>query len=165
MSSLASLPEEVLKLVMQHVQLRVRLGSCCLVSKRLHAAAVAATDTLQLFHEDILQGAIQPRCAKSAQYWLSHYGQHLRNVQLGGFILPLSQLPCPNLRELQLGSGCRVQLAPSQQHPGVIQGCTNLTRLELQCHIDDAREEGASLDGLSSLVHLQHLDIHALLNA
>ena len=48
MSSISSLPEEVLKLVLKHVPLQDRLGSCCLVSTRMHAAAVAATEKLQL---------------------------------------------------------------------------------------------------------------------
>ena len=37
--------------------------------------------------------------------------------------------------------------------PGVIEGCTNLTRLELRCNII------GSVGSLSKLVHLQHLDI------
>jgi hypothetical protein len=37
MSSLAHLPDEVLKLVLKHVPLKHRLSSCCLVSRRLHA--------------------------------------------------------------------------------------------------------------------------------
>jgi hypothetical protein len=46
--SLSSLPDEVLKLVMQHVPLRDRLTICCLANRRLHAAAVAATDVVML---------------------------------------------------------------------------------------------------------------------
>ena len=163
MLSLTSLPEEVLKLVMQHVSLKERLSSCCLVCRRLHAAAVAATDALVLVKPDNLQSAIPHPCAESAKYWITHYGQHLRTVHLGGFAMKLLQLPCPNLRQLQLGSGCSVQLEPSSSYPGVMQGCTNLTRLELQCQLSDAR--GAvyvgPVDGLSSLMHLQHLDVQA----
>jgi hypothetical protein len=48
MSCLFSLPDEVLKQVMQHVSLKDRLASCCLVNRRLHAAAVATTEQLAL---------------------------------------------------------------------------------------------------------------------
>jgi hypothetical protein len=51
MSELASLPDEVLKLVMQHVTTKERLTSCCFVSKRLHDAAAAATQQLLLFEK------------------------------------------------------------------------------------------------------------------
>ena len=46
MSLLCSLPDEVLKIVMKHVPLGDRLTSCCLVSRRLHAAATTATEQL-----------------------------------------------------------------------------------------------------------------------
>jgi hypothetical protein len=69
---------------------------------------------------------------------------------------PLLQLPCPNLRELQLFL-CSVQLGPTADgEPGVVDDCTKLTRLELNCHMMD----GPVIDGLSRLVHLQHLHVH-----
>jgi hypothetical protein len=52
MSRLVSLPDEVLKVVMQHVPLKDRLSSCCLVNKWLQAAAVAATEQLLVFPAD-----------------------------------------------------------------------------------------------------------------
>jgi hypothetical protein len=90
---------------------------------------------------------------------LSHYGQHLTSLKLAQFVLPLQQLSCPELLELQLKFS-KVQLGPTADgQPGVIQGCSKLTRLELQCDIIDF-PQGTELDGgLSSLVHLQHLDV------
>jgi hypothetical protein len=152
MSCLSSLPHEVLKLVMHHLDLQDRLGNCCLVSKGLHAAAVAATDCLAL--KDL-----PPQETASVLSWLTNNGHHLTRLYINTFPQPLQQLPCPNLRELQLLQ-CSVQLAPTADgSPGVIQGCTKLTRLELQCHMLDV-VEGRAYDGsLSSLVHLQHLHV------
>jgi hypothetical protein len=70
---------------------------------------------------------------------------------------PLQQLPCPNLLELKLGWGCDVQLGPADGYPGVIQGCTKLTNLELRCTIIDAPDLTVLDGSLSSLVQLQHL--------
>jgi hypothetical protein len=154
MSTLTDLPEDVLKLMMQHVPLKDRMTSCCLVSRRLHAAAVAATHTLKVagkLQEDPSQ------YATSVLVWISQYGQHLTRLVLSGFLHPsLQQLLCQNLQELEVHYPCRVQLGPSEGYPGLIKG-NKLTRLELQCYaIIDARL-GAAVDSLSSLVHLQHL--------
>jgi hypothetical protein len=67
----------------------------------------------------------------------------------------LQQLPCPNLLELIMHSG-RVQLGAADGYPGVIQCCTKLTRFELWWS-NIGIPKGGVLDGLSSLVHLQHL--------
>jgi hypothetical protein len=176
----------MLKLVMQHVPLRDRLTHCCLVNKRLHAAAVAATDQLAVFlseNDDWEQrhahfvvwnresthklrlGSSQR--ANSVLPWLSLYGQYVTSLSMLGipprehawFVSsppPLQQLPCPNLLELIL-EDCRVQLAPSADgQPGVAQCCSKLTNLWLACTTVDTRV-GAVLDSLSSLVHLQRL--------
>jgi hypothetical protein len=54
-----------------------------------------------------------------------------------------------------------VQLAPSAAgnafSPGVIHGCSKLTRLELECNFSDVPQDTPVLDCLSSLVDLQHL--------
>mgnify|MGYP001807581367 CR=1 FL=1 len=147
--SLSSLPDGPLKLVMQHVPLKDRLASCCLVSKRLHAAAVAATDTVVLRREDSVSGL----------QWLYQYGENVVKLEIYQLTQPLRQLPCPNLRELKLGRAISVQLGPSAPDgtPGVVRCCTNLTRLELFCNIVD----GPEFDGVSSLsrlVHLQYLN-------
>jgi hypothetical protein len=149
MSSLASLPAEVLKLVMQQVPLKDRLTNCCLVNKRLHAAAVAATQEMELETEGRVQSGL---------HWMSQYGTSVTMIKLGNCNHPVHKLPCPNLLELQLWL-CSVQLGPTADgQPGVIQGCTKLTRLELWCDFIDA-PEGAVVDSLSSLVHLQHLQV------
>lgn len=131
---------------MRHVPLSDRLTSCCLVSKRLHA--VAATDCLDLQH------LTHPR-AESALDWILQNGQQLTRLSFTNLRQPLHQLPCPNLLELVVDaaySWVQQQMAT----PGVIQGCTKLTRLEVRANILDA--EGGVLDGgLSRLVHLQHL--------
>jgi hypothetical protein len=153
--SLASLPDEVLKLVLHHVPLKDRLGSCCLVSHRLHAAAIAATQQVVLGSYSEL---FPQQREDSFRAWMPHYGQHLTRLELRCFSEPLQQLACPNLLHLKLWK-CSVQLGPAADgHPGVIQSYAKLTHLELGCNIIDAPEDGV-LDSLSSLVHLQHLKV------
>ena len=148
MSRLESLPADVLKLVMQHLSLKDRLTSCCLVSKRLHAAAVAATHQVELRTDRVQPGL----------NWMSQYGNCVTNIDLNLFKQPLQQLPCPNLLELKLCL-CSIQLGPTADgQPGVVQGCTKLTRLDMRCNLIDA-PAGAVVDSLSSLVHLQHLSL------
>ena len=165
MSTLSSLSDEVLKLGMQHVPLKDRLTNCCLVNSRLHVAAVAATEMLELSFGP-WQGGISPGHADSIFTWLSHYGQHLTRLSMDHCCKPLLQLPCPNLLELQLGGHeCTVQLGPAADgNPGVIQSCTKLTRLEVWC---DALDTDTTVinDGLMSLVHLQHLNVGPVLQA
>lgn len=155
-SLLCSLPDEVLKLVMQHVPLADRMRSCCLVSRRLHAAATAATDAVRLYGLDNQSRGLQ---------WLSHHGQHVTKLHLISYHLlmsrlaqPLRQLPCPNLLELRVHRGC-VQLGPGDGYPGVVLGCSKLTLLELSCNILDAQASAPLPDCLSTLVHLQCLSV------
>jgi hypothetical protein len=154
--TLSSLPDEVLKLVLHHVPLNDRLGRCCLVNRRLHAAAVAATDTVLL---DIMEtdrsSAQRADCFRS---WLPHYGQHLTQLELNNFPQVLQQLPCPNLQHLKV-TRPSVQLGPvAGGYPGLFDDCTKLTYLDLCCNFIDAPQD-AVLDSLSSLAHLQHLDV------
>jgi Leucine-rich repeat (LRR) protein len=148
MSSFTSLPDEVLKLVLKHVPLKHRLSSCCLVNRRLHAAAAAATD-------DVL---LDPT-PQSALDWLSNYGQYLTrlHLDLGFFSHPLQQLPCKDLVDLKLTGRCEEEIEATCGFRDVIQGCPKLTWLELDCNISDP--EGAFVDCLCSLVHLQHLEV------
>jgi hypothetical protein len=147
MSRLNSMPDEVLKVIMQYVPLNDRLASCCLVSRRLHAAAVAATQDVEL-----TRGHLQ-----SGLQWLSPYGQHVTNLTLDNLQQPLLELPCPNLLELRLLEMCSAQLGPAADgSPGVILGCTKLTCLEVACNIIDA-PAGTTVDSLSRLVRLQKL--------
>jgi hypothetical protein len=150
MSSLASLPDEVLKLVMQHVPLQDRLGSCCLVSKRLHAAATAAT-------QDLSWKSADPSSTQSAIQWITHYGQHLTSLLWwSSNSWPHQQLPCPNLQKLFIVSSIAQLGATAGGQPGVLHICTNLTRLDLHCC---GAVQGVVVDGLSSLVRLQHFEL------
>jgi hypothetical protein len=177
MSGFASLPFEVLKIVMQHVPLKDRLTCCCFVNRKLLAAAVAATEELVLFlavdgwqekeymyvrwtdvHQDDQTVIKFPQHADSFLHWLSQYGQQMTSLRLLGFPRPIQQLLCPNLLHLTLEE-CSVQLGPAADgSAGVMQGCTKLTRLELACSVIDTRE-GAVLDSLSCLVDLQDLSV------
>lgn len=168
MSGLTSLPEAVLKLVMQHVPLRDRLSRCCLVNKKLHAAALAATQQLELASATLLMPSAHSvpltslERAQSILQWLDLYGQHLTCLKMQGVPQSLLQLPCPNLQELDLSIGCSVHLGPTAfGQPGVIQGVPKLTRLELSCSFIDV-QEGAVLESLSSLVDLQFLQVQPL---
>jgi hypothetical protein len=156
MSRLASLPDDLLKIVMHSVPLQDRLGSCCLVSKKLQAAAVAATDDLQLLLDK--QASRKQTRVDSVLEWLPHHGQQLTrlSLELGLSSQLIRQLPCQHLLELKLLE-CDIQLGAADGFPGVIEGCSKLTRLELECNILDAPER-AVMDGLSSLVHLQHFN-------
>ena len=165
MSDLMSLPDEVLKLVMRHVPHKNRLRSCCLVCKRLHAAAIAAIDSMQLRFGGFRQPP--PEDAVHALHWLDKYGQHLTQLVFGDLPHTLQQVPCSNLLHLELRQGCCVQLVPAADGtPGVLQGCSKLTRLDLNlCKLAGTPEESDSqnaeivVEGLSSLVHLQHLHV------
>lgn len=156
MSSLTSLPEELLKVVMQHVPLQHRLRTCCLVSKKLQAA-VAATNDLELLLRS--RPSHRKQRAEAGLGWVYHYGQQLTRLSLKLRYLsePIQQLPCQDLLELKLLE-CDVQLGAANGFPGVIQGCSKLTRLELNCYLVDA-PAGAVVDSLSNLVHLQHLHV------
>jgi hypothetical protein len=165
MSSLASLPDDVLKLVMQHVPLKDRLTRCCLVSRKLHTAAVAATEALQFgFDYQSLTLTQINWQTEAVTHWHSIYGKHLTSLVYDGPADPwplLQQVPCQNLLELKL-SRCNVQVgATADGQPGVIQGCPKLTRLEFYCSLIEALE-GGLIDSLSSLVDLQHLSLRGL---
>jgi len=88
------------------------------------------------------------------------HGQHLTSLQLSAVSavaeVILTQLPCPNLRELDLVF-MDVQLAASSTQPGVLHSCTRLTKLEfVECRFINSRN---SLAALSALVGLQHLQV------
>ena len=142
MSCFSMIPDEFLKLVMQHVPVKDRLGSCCLVSRRMHAAAVAATAGLEL-------RPVSPESAESALRWVWHYGQHLTSLMFYNSPKPLRELSSRDLRELKL-LRCSVQLGAADGQPGVIDGCPNLACLELWCDFVDA-PKCAVVDSLSSL--------------
>jgi hypothetical protein len=71
---LSSLPDDALKLICSYVSFKHRFTSCCLVNKRLHAAATAATGDMSLsFTADPEHPRlITPPHRDSALRWLSH---------------------------------------------------------------------------------------------
>ena len=149
--NLLALPDGVLKLILQQVSFEDRLGSCCLVSRRLHAAAMAATDSLQVMDSAHTGPG-------SALAWLSQYGSHLTRLRLYGDDGLYSKLPCGNLQSLEVWNGSVLLRPAADGRPGVLQGAgTRLTRLELRCNLIDA-PEGSVLD-LSGLSSLQHLTV------
>jgi hypothetical protein len=162
MSNLNSLPDDVLKLIMHHVPAKDRLTSWCLVNSRLHAAAVAATDALTLGalsyqYPHINVTVPSPERAQAALEWLALCGQHMTSLVFHSFPQTLQQLPCPSLLELTVQFRCSVQLGPTAAHPGVLSGCTSLTKLDMLCNVLDSRGGAEVCACLSSLVHLQHL--------
>jgi hypothetical protein len=121
----------------------------------MHAAAVAATQELHLRMRPSSDERTQ-----SVMEWIFKYSQQLTKLSLDTrpHVQLLDSLPCPNLLELEL-SNCDVQLGEAAtRQSGFFEVCTKLTRLDLRCSIIDA-PAGAVLDSLSSLVHLQHLDV------
>ena len=160
MPELLSLPDEVLKLVMKHVPIVERLTSCCLVNRRLHEAAVAATSELRLYF-DSSDDSRPVEAQDRAFEWLSHYGQHVTSLHMYRLDRVLvDPLPCPNLQNLHMFE-CNVQLGPGADGTaGIIHGFTKLTCLELRSTmVNTTTPEGAVIDSLSSLVHLQHLSV------
>jgi len=115
-----------------------------------------ATQQIQLYwHLGVREARVQ-RLLGVCQGML-HHGQHLTSLQLSVLDGTLTQLPCPNLRELDLGL-MRVQLSASSTQPGVLHSCTRLTRLMLiACTLSNGH---SSLAALSALKGLQKLTLH-----
>jgi hypothetical protein len=158
MSALNSLPDEVLKLVIQHVPLKDRIASCCLVNKRLQAVAVAASDQLTLNCD-----GVGPIPTYSFLKYLTHYGKHVTSLRMEYFSgAPILQLSCPNLLELVLWQ-CSAHFGPTELgQPGLMRNLSKLKRLTFfGGFIKDieACYPTAELDSLSSLVHLEHLEL------
>lgn len=125
MSSLSDLPKPVLQLIMQFVPVMERLTICCLLSKELHAAAVAATQELELTPEQV----------QSAYKWMMLYGH--------------------NLKSLKVQDSTRSLLEPTAYGTSAIQSCPNLTKLVLQRDSTPfPTVGGASLARLAKLEHL-----------
>lgn len=137
-------------MIIAKVPLHDRLQNCSIVSRKLHRAAAAATTEL----------VVRPNAAKqrSLQLYIANHGQHLTSLE-ALFLSPLEQLPCHKLQQLQLHV-CAVQLGPSNSPPGILQGCTALTELELlNCAIIGPE---ASLLALAALPQLQNLRLSTL---
>jgi len=154
MSVFADLPTELWKLVMEHISLHERLTSCALVCQKFHAAAVAATECIDV----TLRG--QRQVDRFMEY-LQQYGSHLTSISLTGggddhdnFPVLLEQLPCPQLLQLHLDT-LDFKLDSDQDRPGLLFSTTALTRLEL----DNACLLSGGLAALANLPHLHHLSV------
>jgi len=85
------LPVDLWKLVLQHVPLKQRLAACALVCHKLHAAAIAATDSIQT-------SLIYQRKVDVFVEYLQRQGSHLTSITVNGGIfidngLVLKQFP------------------------------------------------------------------------
>jgi hypothetical protein len=118
----------------------------------MHGAATAATQDMQLGYDR--QSAFD-----SALLYLTKYGEHLTKLELAEFHRGLLRPPCEHLQYLALGGRISMQLGMGHGQPGVLHGLTKLTHLELRGNLQDVAG-GAVVDNLSSLVHLQHLDLN-----
>jgi len=97
---------------------------------------------------------------RGLRQWMLQHGQHLTSLQLVAPGGALTQLPCPNLRELDLAH-ITIQMSASSTQPGVLHSCTRLTKLLMSyCQFADGHSLCCgSLAALSALVGLQHLSI------
>lgn len=150
-------PEDIWKLVLQHVPLRQRLCECALVCRKFHAAAVAATKSIET-------RLYKPSSSDSLVDYLRSHGSHLTSISMSGAKSAgkwplLDQLPsCQRVQQLSL-LDVDVQLCGDQGLPGVLDSISNLTRLELDdCLVNPKGGEGSSAV-LSALVNLRHLCI------
>lgn len=71
------LPEELWKLVLQHVPLQQRLVSCALVCHKLHSAAVAATECIEATLST-------QRRLDSFTTYLQQHGRHITGIMVAG---------------------------------------------------------------------------------
>jgi hypothetical protein len=126
-STAEQLPQELWALILQHVDDRQRLSACALVCRKLARAAAAATQSLRVSTVD------RPQRHTNVLAWAGSHGSSLTSMCLFSDLYnsPIRQLPCPNLRELNL-SECRVQLCASSEHSGLLHSCTALTKLVLR---------------------------------
>jgi hypothetical protein len=149
-----ALPQDILVLVLRHVNQAERLSSCALVSTAWAQAAVMASDDLII--------------STSGYYffmpWLQHHGSHVTKFSCAYRRTRndkelLSMLPCSNLQELALDEWW-VSLGPMEGSPGILQAVTRLTKLQL--NIEDHEDLMGGLESLTvlhALPALQHFDL------
>lgn len=109
----SALSEDIWAIILSYVPLTDRMCSCILVSKLLNRAAAAATNqTMEL--------SLHPKYSPAFLEWIQGHGRQLETLKLtsanpvgfsAGFGFKITELPCHNLRVLEL-SGCLVQLGP-----------------------------------------------------
>jgi len=149
--SWSTLSEDIWKCILEYVPLTDRLNSCSVVNKTIYRAAAAATCVVESCDVHSPAGLCQ---------WMTLHGQHLTSLQLQRLGVKGTQLPCPNLRELDL-TFIDVQLGGSSTQPGVLPSCTRLTFLRLNnCYFTSTDDQyGSSLAALSVVVNLRHLEL------
>jgi hypothetical protein len=152
---LSDLPEEVLVQLLEHVPLQQRLLTCARLSTKFKAAAITSTKSIKLY-------AGRLGTVFGFQSYLQSHGSSLTSLDLKPpvFTVPfaLLELPCPNLRKLQL-TDTLVQFTatPGSQQQGVLRSCKALTSLYLRnCNVLDTSAQQA---GLSVLQDLQEFDV------
>jgi hypothetical protein len=149
-----ALPQDVLVLVLRHVDQAERFSSCALVSTAWAKAAVIASDAVSICTRDL-----EPFIP-----WLQHHGSHVTRFDCAydgahsdrGV---LSTLPCSNLLELTL-EDWHILLGPMEGNSGILHAVTGLTKL----HLDLKNQENLvgdllSLTALHALPALQHFNL------
>jgi hypothetical protein len=119
------LPQELWTLILQHVDFTECLSACALVCRKLARAAAAATRLVSVCCYD------NPERLAAFLGWTVSHGSSLIKLQLtaGRNNSPIRQLPCANLRELEVDG--HVQLCASSEHLGLLHSCTALTKLDM----------------------------------
>lgn len=118
------LPANALLLLLEHVHLSHRLGSCSRVCKAWADPARQVTNSISLAR------VTSADRLESIRQWLPAYGSAVTSITIeDGNLQMLLQLPCSQLRELQLQECC-VLLSEGQL--GVLTAATGLTRLSIQ---------------------------------
>jgi len=154
-TQLLDVPVALLTIVLQLVPVPDRLGVCTRVCRSFHAAAVAATNSI-----NTKSTRSQAQCDDAVE-WLKRHGSGIIAFKARGQAPAcqpsLASLPCPLLRDLDL---YRLSL-----QPGFFSTCTGLTRLLLNsCCVEDIPHATSSASGnplmqLSVLSSLQHMHL------
>jgi len=152
---ISSLPDEVLPLILQHVDPKQRLTVSAFLSTRFRDAAIAATDTIQLETKILAK-------TESLAAWLRNYGPGITSLKLSpaqGF--QLHELPCVHLKTLELQD-----TTMSLSAGGPLSSCSDLHSLTFKNCTIPATEQSAiptegsnQFAGLAKLVSLRRLSL------
>jgi len=160
-TQLLDIPAAILHSIIQHVPVKERLGGFALVCRAFHAAAVAATNSIEI------ESMNSPMQFEDLLSWLKKYGNVVSTLKIQqGHWSSLKSLPCQHLWNLKL-LNMSLQLVPTESHPGVLSTCTGLTKLSLTyCYVNSRPEEISDPDSnalthFSVLTNLQHLHLTA----
>jgi hypothetical protein len=154
MADFLQLPTEVLVQILQLVEVRHRLSNCSLVHSTWAAAALAATDRIDV---DFLAD----NDLDYMLYWLEQHGvEQVTSLQFYAGWQDVSEIPCSKLRDLEISEGV-LQLHPADpDYPNMVQTTTGLTRLVLSNSAMACSD--STLSTLSALTDLQHLELAEL---